>query len=90
MLNAEACPAETDLAYSHEISTKFEFARVVVRIDRGIEPIVAIGRNFDWARQKTGLLKLGPVPVGKVAPVTFLQVAGVHREVPEPIPHLQD
>ena len=90
MLNAEACPAETDLAYSHEISTKFEFARFFARICRGIEPIVAIGGDFDRARQKIGLLELGPMPVGKMVPLTFLQLTRVHREVPEPIAHVQD
>ena len=89
MLNAEAGPAETDLAHSHKISTEFEFAPIFLRIYCGIEPIVTIGRDLDWARQKIGLLELGPMPVGKMAPFTFLQLACVHREVPEPIAHVQ-
>ena len=47
MLNAEAGPAETDLAHSHKISTEFEFAPIFLRIYRGIKPIVTIGRDFD-------------------------------------------
>jgi len=90
LLNAEAGPAETDLAHSHKISPKFEFAPLFVRIRRGIKPIVAIGRDLDWARQKTGLLELGPMPVSKMVSFTFLQLTRVHREVPEPIAHVQD
>ena len=90
LLNAEAGPAETDLAHSHNISTKFEFAPIFLRIYRGIEPIVTIRRDFDWARQKTGLLELGPMPVGKLVPFTFLDLTRVQREVPEPIPHVQN
>ena len=90
LLNAEAGPAETDLADAYKISTKFKWAPFFARICCGIEPIVAIGRDLDWARQKTGLLELGPMPVGKMAPFTFLQLTRVHREVPEPIAHVQD
>ena len=90
LLNAEAGPAKTDLAYSHKISTKFEGAPFFARICHGIEPIVAVGRDLDWARQKTGLLELGPMPVGKIVAFTFLQLTRVHREVPEPIAHVQD
>jgi hypothetical protein len=42
---AEAGPAETDLAYSRKISTKFEFAGFFARISRGIKPIVAVRRD---------------------------------------------
>jgi len=90
LLNAEASPAETDLAYSHNISTKFEYAPFFTRIRRGIQPIVAIGRNFDWARQNTGLLELSPMPVGKMLSFTLLQLTRVHRQVPEPIAHVQN
>ena len=89
LFNAETGPAETDLAYSHKISTKFEFARFFVRIYRGIEPIVAIGMDLDWARKKFGLLELSPVPVGKMAPFNFLELTRVQREVPQPVPHVQ-
>jgi hypothetical protein len=89
LFNAEAGPAETDLAYAHKISTKFEFARFFVRIYRGIEPIVAIGMDLDWARKELGLLELSPVPVGKMVPFRFLELTRVQREVPEPVPHVQ-
>ena len=90
MLNAEAGPAETYLTYSHKIPPKFESAPFFARTCHGIEPIVAIGRDLDWARKKTGLLELGPMPVGKMVPFKFLQLTRVHREVPEPIAHVQD
>jgi len=90
LFNAEAGPAETDLAHSHKISTEFEFAPIFLRIYCGIEPIVTIGKDFDWARQKTGLLELGPLPVGKIVPFTLLDLTRVQREVPEPIPHVHD
>ena len=89
LFNAEARPAETNLAYSHKISTKFEFARFFVRIHRGVQPIVAIGIDLDWARKKLGLLELSPVPVGKMAPFKFLELTRVQGEVPEPVPHVQ-